>query len=152
MQTTKVLTKVAQYRAGEAILCKHHGLHSEWKCYANNVVCQHCMRDRAMRYQRKHYLKYLALWARRRDPKSEVTEQFLHSLMVAQCGRCALTEVPFDEGHRPSVDRKDSAVGYTQDNVQLVLFEINRMKSDLPQNHFLALCALVAENNHGRHE
>lgn len=152
-QTLEVLTKVARFRDGLEIECKNHGTHSRWKCYKNNVVCQFCMAERASRYQRRNYLYYLASWTKRRDAASEITEDFLKDLLRAQENRCALTGVVFDEQQRPSVDRKDSTHGYLRTNVQLVLADINRMKTNLPQSRFIELCIRVAvRNDNGRHE
>jgi hypothetical protein len=111
------------------------------------------MAERAARYQRKNYFRYLALWTKRRDPASEITEGFLKELFHTQGSRCALSGVIFDETQRPSVDRKDSTLGYTQANVQLVLFDVNRMKTNLPSNRFIELCMRIAlRNDHGRHQ
>lgn len=142
-QTPKVLTKVACFQAGLPIECKNHGTHARWKCYANNVVCQFCMTERAARYQRRNYLRYLALWTKRRDSASEITEEFLKQLLRTQENKCALSGVEFDTLQRPSVDRKNSALGYTQDNVQLVLFDVNRMKTNLPLSRFIDLCVRI---------
>lgn len=94
MQTAKVLTKVARFQDGLPIECKHHGEHTQWKCYANNVVCVFYARDRAKKYRSLNYLKYLAIYAKR--PDSEITEEFLQELLEAQEHRCALTGVAFD--------------------------------------------------------
>ena len=143
-QTTTVLTKVARYRDGLSIECKSHGTHTNWKCYANNVVCTFCMRERAKRYHDRNYLKYLALYAKRRDPNSEITEEFLEELAESQNHQCALSGIFFDDGHKPSVDRIDSNLGYLRSNVQLTLLEINKMKSDLSLANFIELCIRVA--------
>ena len=44
-----------------------------------------------------------------------------------------------------SVERIDSKIGYTIDNVVLVCNVINRMKSDLPLNLFIEMCHKVSE-------
>ena len=151
-QTLEVVKKVRRFEQGLSIYCKHHGEHSQWKCYANNVQCVLCIRERSKRYSDTHYLKQLALWTRRRDHQSEVTEDFLKDLLVVQGNRCALTGTPFDEANRPSIDRKDSTVGYTKQNVHLVLFDINRMKTDLSLDRFIDLCARVTiRSKDGKH-
>lgn len=35
-------------------------------------------------------------------------------------------------------------MGYTKDNIQLVIFEVNRMKSDLDLDLFLDLCNKIS--------
>ena len=44
-----------------------------------------------------------------------------------------------------SIERIDSAIGYTPDNTILVCQAINRMKSDFLLNDFYDLCADVAK-------
>ena len=46
-----------------------------------------------------------------------------------------------------SLDRIDNTKGYTQDNVQWVHKDINRIKSDLSQEYFLTLCKTVVDWN-----
>ena len=57
----------------------------------------------------------------------------------------ALTGVLFDVVFRPSLDRIDSAIGYRKTNVQLVLADVNRMKSDLVLELFVKRCKQVAD-------
>lgn len=75
-----------------------------------------------------------------------IDKPFVECLLRTQQGRCALTRVEFEETgqFRMSVDRIDSSRGYTPDNVHLVLWVINRMKTDLSVELFTALCGLVA--------
>ena len=42
-----------------------------------------------------------------------------------------------------SVDRIDSAKGYSKDNVQLVCMAANQMKNDLSMEEFINMCASV---------
>ena len=44
-----------------------------------------------------------------------------------------------------SLDRIDSTVGYIEGNVHWVLWDINRMKWNIPHEEFIKLCSLVAE-------
>jgi len=74
-------------------------------------------------------------------------------LFVEQNGKCALTglsiEMPKNKKdnykHTASLDRIDSDIGYTVDNIQWVHKDVNRMKSDLSSDRFTELCCLVAE-------
>lgn len=45
------------------------------------------------------------------------------------------------------MDRIDSNVGYTKENVQWVHKRINIMKQNLQEDEFLYLCKLIVENN-----
>lgn len=65
--------------------------------------------------------------------------------------RCALTgvEISFSEnGHRQtaSVDRINSAFGYTLDNIQLTHKTANLMKLDMTQSEFRHWCSLVVNH------
>ncbi|MBI4033825.1 hypothetical protein HY379_02380 [Candidatus Saccharibacteria bacterium] len=77
----------------------------------------------------------------------DILAQFL-----AQGGRCALSGQPlkFDRldpaETKVSVDRIDSSLNYTADNVQLVTARINQMKNDMSQATFVKICLLVADH------
>jgi hypothetical protein len=49
--------------------------------------------------------------------------------------------------HNVSVDRINSNLGYTKDNIQLVCSIINIMKWDLNQNDFINMCHKISLNN-----
>ncbi len=70
-----------------------------------------------------------------------------------QRGKCALTNRLMTHiagqgriATNISIDRIDSCLGYIPDNVQLVCYVVNGMKSNLPQNEFVQLCMEVTEN------
>lgn len=76
----------------------------------------------------------------------------LKELYEAQKGVCALSGESLTlpqkagdvDGHyNVSIDRKNSSLGYTRGNVQLVLKEINLMKSNLTDERFRELCKKV---------
>ena len=66
-----------------------------------------------------------------------------------QWGVCAYSgrQMTLEAGHinTVSIERIDSAVGYTLENTILVCQAINRMKSDFSLDDFHALCADVAQ-------
>jgi len=88
----------------------------------------------------------------------------LADILEKQDWRCALTALPFSnkrtsEGaggrdYAPSPDRRDPARGYTAENVQWILWAVNRAKGRMSQQHFLRVfCALgiklsQAKNGH----
>lgn len=45
-----------------------------------------------------------------------------------------------------SLDRKNSKLGYTKDNIQWVYKPINNMKNDMSHNEFVELCRLITES------
>lgn len=152
MRLPGVKQREVLFQAGLPILCKYHGEHLEWVRHAARtqnfsvVCCKICLRDRTKLWVKRNYLHALAMWTKRRDANTEITEVFLQKLFIKQKGRCALTGTVFDEIYKPSVDRIDSSVGYLQTNVQLVLNEINKMKTNLPLDVFLIRCKQVANH------
>ena len=70
-------------------------------------------------------------------------------------GVCEVTGVPFDmtrpgRGHHaplcPSIDRIDPSKGYTEDNVQVVVFAFNAFKGEMSQHDAIALMKSMAKN------
>lgn len=82
----------------------------------------------------------------------DVSIEFLWRLYLRQNGRCALSGLPIFLSKRDSVaseasvDRIDSALAYTETNVQWVHKEINMMKQDLSEARFFELCQHVAQH------
>lgn len=87
----------------------------------------------------------------------EIDMEFLDNLFKIQNGKCALSGIeitlPRSDEHRitgestASLDRIDSNIGYTKENVQWVHKRINIMKQNLQEDEFLYLCKLITENN-----
>jgi len=84
----------------------------------------------------------------------EITIDQIWDLFLKQDKRCAYSrlELKFKKTNErqkeqtASLDRKDSAVGYTIDNVQWVHKHINYMKLDHSEDYFFKLCELVTNN------
>lgn len=78
-----------------------------------------------------------------------LTIDFLDQLWEKQDGKCAYTGqvLTVNKGYggtqTASIDRKDSSIGYVQENVQFVHKDINKMKQDLTHSEFIRLCGLV---------
>jgi len=90
--------------------------------------------------------------ARIRKIPLEVTIEEIWDLFLAQERRCALTGqllvfASDDVGRTASLDRKDSALGYTLDNVHWVHKDVNQAKMDLSVANFLELCAAVTRHH-----
>jgi hypothetical protein len=133
VQLPEVLEKVATYKRGEPVECVRHGLHMRYQFSAgrNSIYCKFCISET--------------------QKKLRQDEDFLIKMYESQQGRCALSGIPFDSDHKPSIDRVDSLRGYLRDNVQLVTLEVNRMKTNLSQELFLELCNAVAAEWNRRH-
>ncbi len=132
--------------------CKTHGEHLKWIPRADGrsgVRCLHCIKESRDRGRKQYPIREKLKQAKCRSKKLyrefAIDEAFVMSLLIAQGSRCALTGQPFKEPSEVSIDRIDSSKGYTADNVQLVLHNINRMKSDFNQEDFITFCQKVAQ-------
>ena len=92
--------------------------------------------------------------ADRRKISFNITIQEMWDVYEKQEGKCAITGMPIWFGRvrvshetNASLDRIDSVKGYTKDNVEWVLKDINRAKGTLDKEYFIKLCNLVAKNN-----
>lgn len=92
--------------------------------------------------------------AERKNIEFSVGIEYLWNLYLHQKGECAITGVPISLDSRnrgigvtASLDRIDSAKGYTKKNVQWVHVEINYMKHNLPMDTFLYWCHKVVNNS-----
>ena len=97
--------------------------------------------------------------ARLRNFTVEITIQDAWDLFVKQDAKCELTGLPLkfvnggrnlSSGSTASLDRIDSGVGYTKDNIQWVHKDVNQMKMDMDQNRFVEMCRLVVNNDDER--
>lgn len=90
----------------------------------------------------------------------ELKVEDIHELYIKQNGLCAisglkLTHETYANKDKEyiinrlniSIDRIDSNLGYSKNNVQLVAAIVNRMKTDLPDSEFIKICSIIAENN-----
>ena len=84
----------------------------------------------------------------------DIDLEFLKELWNKQNGKCALTNFDMDckitsKKENPyvlSLDRKDPAKGYTKDNVQLVCYSANVMKSTLSISELKKFCKAIINN------
>ena len=84
----------------------------------------------------------------------EVTIQEAWEIFLRQNRLCALSGVKLEFRGRDrlgtaSFDRIDSSIGYTKDNVQWVHKDINRLKSNFPENYFIEMCLRVVQTRVG---
>lgn len=90
--------------------------------------------------------------AHRRGIEFNVTAEYLWSVWEKQGGLCAYTGLPIalNTPKSASLDRKDSSIGYIEGNVHWVLWEVNRMKLNMPEQRFFELCSLIANRTKGK--
>jgi len=90
-----------------------------------------------------------------REIPFDVDMDYLWSLFESQKECCALSGAPLilettvcrvkgESNITASLDRIDSSVGYTKNNVQWVHKDVNKMKQDLDEKRFKELCKMVA--------
>lgn len=126
--------------------CLNHGDHLGWSLYNNQPRCIKCMNDHRAESRKENWMKTALSGfrsrAKRKGYEFDLDIQFLENLLHSQKCCCALTGEPFEDV-RPSLDRKDSKLGYVKTNVQWVFLDVNKMKSDLSQEAFVARCRKV---------
>ena len=124
--------------------------------------CRSCFRERSSRNQKKrhhaggidYHLAYIARAMRQRARKHKIAydidRDFLQLLLESQRGLCAISRIPLTfikgSGHistNASIDRIDPKQGYSKDNVQLLAFQVNTMKSNLSVEQLVFWCKLV---------
>jgi hypothetical protein len=85
--------------------------------------------------------------AESRDLEFSITKEDIWNLYLKQNEKCYYTNLPVSfKDSTASVDRTDSALGYTIDNVRIVHKSINRMKMSLSEEYFIHMCIKVADN------
>jgi hypothetical protein len=80
----------------------------------------------------------------KRNIDFQITIEEISNQYEDQNKLCAFTGVPLKFGVDASVDRINSDLGYTPDNIQIVHKDLNMMKKDMPNEVFVAWCKLVA--------
>lgn len=107
-----------------------------------------------MDYHINYVLRSIRQRARKAGLECDIDAEFLHELLAKQKNRCAVCGIPLTylkgTGHTPtnaSVDRIDPGKGYVKNNIQLVSYQVNIMKSNLSLNEFLTWCYLITKTN-----
>lgn len=92
--------------------------------------------------------------ARSRNLEVSITIQEVWDLFLKQEKKCNLTGLPlsFSSGYTKnngtaSLDRINSKLGYTRDNVQWIHKYVNQMKMDLDEKTFVELCRKIVETH-----
>ncbi len=81
--------------------------------------------------------------AKTRNINFNVSIEFLWNLFILQKSTCAITGDIIDNIKEASLDRKDSNLGYTEENVQWVTKQANLSKHIMSQKDFISFCQKV---------
>lgn len=107
----------------------------------------------------KHIWWSLLNGAKTRNLCVSITPKDVWDVYIKQNKKCALSGVPIFFGKTKksettaSVDRINSELGYTIDNIQIIHKKINVMKMDLRQEDFINICIQIADNyNNGNNQ
>ena len=108
------------------------------------------------------YFNEIKRGATDRNLEFNITIEYIWNLYILQKKKCAISgiEITIDRhnrssryrkkygtNHTASLDRINSSKGYTEDNVQWLHQDVNKMKWDFEENKFIEMCKLIAENN-----
>lgn len=84
-----------------------------------------------------------------RECEYSLSEQDIVSMREHQNNRCVYSGVVLqwcqNTTNQASIDRIDSTKGYHIDNIQLVAWQVNQMKSDMTHDEFLRIIRTIAE-------
>jgi hypothetical protein len=150
------LENIKRFNKDLKCFCPQHNFHFEFRKKTGGahiyITCKLCEK----KYREDEVKKnvFPSIFAYRKYGAKRIKRQFnLHfndliEMYKRQEGKCALTNITFDFTHnRPSLDRINSNKGYLKHNCQLVIYPINRSKSDLDLKEFKKQCRLVAKHN-----
>ena len=149
------------------IKCKICGEEDEFKFYnSNKSTCKKCASERvkkrynnltekekkeykirSKKWQIDNFFKYKLLQAKSRANEKniifDIDEEYLIKLWENQKGKCLYSNIDMkmdgSGNFTGSLDRKDSNLGYTKENVYFVLTIVNSMKNNLNEREFLEL-------------
>jgi hypothetical protein len=151
-QTDFVKKKVDRYKLGLPIECKKHGLHLKWRLHTdNNVQCLHCCAEWQMNQRRKNPLRFLLrdakAHAKHKNREFNLTIDDMNEVLESQNNKCIFTGLEFNDDNVLSLDRIDSKMGYTRENIQFITIRANKMKSDMSDNEFLNYCSIIVRHS-----
>ena len=93
-------------------------------------------------------LKFAKIKCRKTNRVFDITKDDILNLWEKQQGRCFYTGQNMSylrcDPNIVSIDRKDSNLSYTKDNIVLCTWQINELKNKLKDSDFVHLCKMVA--------
>lgn len=156
-------TNIENFNKGRKILCKKHQTlrdNSARKEYAREYSREYHknnkekVSEKGKIYRRNNFLKHklsgAATRSKRNNLEFNITIEYLNKILEQQHNRCIYTNIEFDNNNPMkslSIDRINSKLGYTEENIQLVLSCINYMKNQYSEKDFIEMCKLVYLNS-----
>lgn len=110
--------------------------------------CVICAENSCKKHRLNNWYKYLAQKAnaRKRPNSIKLVEEDILYLAFRQDYKCALTNQDLNivsKWWKPSLDRIDSNLGYTKNNIRLVAWIVNHTKGKLTDEEFISMCNKV---------
>lgn len=140
--------KTKTNRDGLSYLCKECNLTST-RAYRKKNKQKYYSDQQAYRATEEGFISQTVHNCKTRASKKgfdcDITKEDIKTLMQTQEMKCAVTGVEMTlesnsrkkaNAYKCSVDRIDSTKGYTLDNIQLVCWAVNQMKSDRTEEEF----------------
>jgi len=90
-----------------------------------------------------------------RDLEVSITLEDLYNQLEKQDFKCALTGIPLNvldvnkNKSNASVDRRVNEIGYTKDNIQWVIKDVNLMKNRFNEDYFIEICNKITNFRNG---
>jgi hypothetical protein len=111
-------------------------------------TCTVCTSNQDRKSRINNWWAYLARKAnaRKRPESVKLTKNDIEILAIRQNNKCDLTGEIFDvkdKWWKPSLDRIDSSLGYTLDNIRLVAWIVNHCRGELSDEEFVDMCKKV---------
>jgi hypothetical protein len=79
-----------------------------------------------------------------------ITKKYIEKLFFKQDQKCAISGVSISLGRNASLDRINSSLGYTKENVQWVHKDVNLMKGMFSEEYFKEVCEHVYNYNNNK--
>lgn len=87
--------------------------------------------------------------SKRKGIPFSLTKEDILNQYKFQNGKCYYTGIPLssisNDPNKMSIDRKDSALGYTKENIVISSWHVNIMKRTYSEEEFLELCKTIHE-------
>ena len=120
--------------------------------YSKFECCLKCYRDKLKNLSdsrpkdyviKSHYFSTTKCRAKRKKIPFKITFDQMFELLETQGFKCALSGLSIYLDGTASLDRIDSGIGYTKNNIQWLHKDINISKNHFNENMYLEMCRIV---------